>query len=107
MDLFGENLYNLYGSTEVAWATIATPKDLREAPGTAGKPPRGTVVKLYDDDGTPVRRARRPHLRRQRDAVRGLHAAAEQGRHRRPDVLGDVGHFDETAACSSTAATTT
>ena len=25
MDLFGENLYNLYGSTEVAWATIATP----------------------------------------------------------------------------------
>ena len=42
MDHFGDNLYNLYGSTEVAWATIATPKDLREAPGTAGKPPRGT-----------------------------------------------------------------
>ena len=38
MDLFGENLYNLYGSTEVAWATIATPEDLRAAPGTAGKP---------------------------------------------------------------------
>jgi acyl-CoA synthetase (AMP-forming)/AMP-acid ligase II len=54
MDHFGENLYNLYGSTEVAWATIATPKDLREAPGTAGKPPRGTVVKLYDDEGQPV-----------------------------------------------------
>ena len=33
MDLFGENLYNLYGSTEVAWATIATPRDLRAAPG--------------------------------------------------------------------------
>ena len=54
MDLFGENVYNLYGSTEVAWATIATPRDLREAPGTAGKPPRGTVVKLYDEDGEPV-----------------------------------------------------
>ena len=51
MDRFGENLYNLYGSTEVAWATIATPEDLRAAPGTAGRPPRGTVVKLYDDDG--------------------------------------------------------
>ena len=38
MDHFGENLYNLYGSTEVAWATIATPRDLREAPGTAGAP---------------------------------------------------------------------
>ena len=51
MDRFGDVLYNLYGSTEVAWATIATPKDLREAPGTAGRPPRGTVVKLLDDDG--------------------------------------------------------
>ena len=54
MDHFGENLYNLYGSTEVAWATIATPRDLREAPGTAGKPPRGSVVKIYDESGQPV-----------------------------------------------------
>jgi fatty-acyl-CoA synthase len=54
MDRFGDVLYNLYGSTEVAWATIATPKDLREAPGTAGRPPRGTVVKLLDSDGREV-----------------------------------------------------
>jgi fatty-acyl-CoA synthase len=54
MDRFGDVLYNLYGSTEVAWATIATPKDLREAPGTAGRPPRGTVVKLLDPDGREV-----------------------------------------------------
>jgi fatty-acyl-CoA synthase len=51
MDAFGNNLYNLYGSTEVAWATIATPEDLREAPGTAGKAPRGTIVKIVDKDG--------------------------------------------------------
>ena len=50
MDVFGEVLYNLYGSTEVAWATVATPRDLRAAPGTAGRPPRGTVVRLYDAD---------------------------------------------------------
>jgi acyl-CoA synthetase (AMP-forming)/AMP-acid ligase II len=54
MDHFGENLYNLYGSTEVAWATIATPRDLREAPGTAGRPPRDSVVKIYSEDGKPV-----------------------------------------------------
>src|SRR5436190_963253 len=35
MDEFGDNLYNLYGSTEVAWASIATPEDMRAAPGTA------------------------------------------------------------------------
>jgi len=54
MDTFGEVLYNLYGSTEVAWATIATPADLRAAPGTAGRPPMGTVVKLLDDQGREV-----------------------------------------------------
>ena len=56
MDRFGEVLYNLYGSTEVAWATIATPQDMRAAPGTAGRPPHGTVVRLYDDAGLPVTR---------------------------------------------------
>ncbi|MDQ3616721.1 MAG: AMP-binding protein [Actinomycetota bacterium] len=50
MDQFGENLYNIYGSTEVAWATIATPADLRAVPGTAGEPPHGTVVKVYGED---------------------------------------------------------
>jgi acyl-CoA synthetase (AMP-forming)/AMP-acid ligase II len=54
MDAFGDNVYNLYGSTEVAWATIATPRDLREAPGTAGRAPHGTVVRIYDDEGRPV-----------------------------------------------------
>jgi acyl-CoA synthetase (AMP-forming)/AMP-acid ligase II len=54
MDRFGDVLYNLYGSTEVAWATIATPRDLREAPGTAGRPPRGTVVRLLDEEGGEV-----------------------------------------------------
>jgi fatty-acyl-CoA synthase len=54
MDTFGEVLYNLYGSTEVAWATIATPEDLRAAPGTAGRPPMGTVVKLLDAHGSEV-----------------------------------------------------
>ncbi len=51
MDQFGDILYNLYGSTEVAYAAIATPTDLRAAPGTVGKPPLGTVIGIYDDDG--------------------------------------------------------
>jgi acyl-CoA synthetase (AMP-forming)/AMP-acid ligase II len=54
MDRFGDNVYNLYGSTEVAYATVATPEDLRAAPGTAGRPPRGTVVRLYDEAGSEV-----------------------------------------------------
>jgi fatty-acyl-CoA synthase len=51
MDLTGDNLYNLYGSTEVAWATIASPADLRDAPGTAGRIPHGTHLKIVDEEG--------------------------------------------------------
>jgi fatty-acyl-CoA synthase len=54
MDRFGDTVYNLYGSTEVAYATVATPEDLRAAPGTAGKPPRGTKICLYDEAGKEV-----------------------------------------------------
>ncbi|WP_107772891.1 AMP-binding protein [Nocardioides sediminis] len=54
MDHFGDNLYNIYGSTEVAYASIATPQDLREAPSSAGRPPYGTVVRIFDDEGREV-----------------------------------------------------
>jgi fatty-acyl-CoA synthase len=51
MDAFGDTLYNVYGSTEVAWVSIAGPADLRAAPGTAGRPPPGTRVRILDEDG--------------------------------------------------------
>lgn len=54
MDRYGDNLYNIYGSTEVAYASIATPEDLRTAPASAGKPPWGTVVKILDESGREV-----------------------------------------------------
>jgi acyl-CoA synthetase (AMP-forming)/AMP-acid ligase II len=56
MDRFGDSIHNLYGSTEVAYATVARPEDLRAAPGTAGLPPYGTVVRLYDEAGQEVPR---------------------------------------------------
>ena len=54
MDQFGDTLYNIYGSTEVAWASVAQPKDMRAAPGTAGKPPVNTIVRIYDHEGREV-----------------------------------------------------
>jgi acyl-coenzyme A synthetase/AMP-(fatty) acid ligase len=53
-DMFGDVLYNIYGATEVSWATIATPEDLRAAAGTAGKPPLGTKLLILDENDTPV-----------------------------------------------------
>jgi len=54
MDAFGDILYNFYGSTETGWATVAGPSDLRLAPGTVGRQPRGTLVAILDDEGVPV-----------------------------------------------------
>lgn len=54
MDRYGEILYNVYGSTEVSWASIATPEDLRTSPTTAGRPPLGTKVAVLGADRKPV-----------------------------------------------------
>lgn len=54
MDRFGDNIYNMYGSTEVAFASVAGPADLRRNPSTAGRPPRGTSIRLVDEEGRDV-----------------------------------------------------
>ncbi|MCP3800807.1 AMP-binding protein [Allokutzneria sp. A3M-2-11 16] len=58
LDAFGPVLYNFYGSTEASWISVASPEELRIAPGTAGKPPLGTRLEILDDDGRPVPRGR-------------------------------------------------
>jgi fatty-acyl-CoA synthase len=96
MDLFGENVYNLYGSTEVAWATIATPEDLRAAPGTAGKPPRGTVVRIVDEEGNDVETGKTGRVFVGNEmAFEGYTGGG--GKDELGGLLssGDVGHFDE------------
>jgi fatty-acyl-CoA synthase len=50
----GPVVYNLYGSTEIAFATIARPKDLSINPATVGPVVKGVRVKLFDDNGKEV-----------------------------------------------------
>ena len=96
MDEFGDNLYNLYGSTEVAWASIATPEDMRAAPGTAGRPPRGTVIRVVDDDGNDVETGETGRLFIGNQLSFEGYTGGED-KDRLGDLLssGDVGHFDE------------
>lgn len=54
MSRLGPVLFNMYGSTEEGWSTIATPDDLASAPGTIGRPVAGVRVELLDADGQPV-----------------------------------------------------
>ncbi|SHU86789.1 AMP-binding protein [Mycobacteroides abscessus] len=49
-DEFGSVLHNLYGATEAAFISIATPTDLIADPESAGSPPTGVTVKVYAGD---------------------------------------------------------
>jgi acyl-coenzyme A synthetase/AMP-(fatty) acid ligase len=96
MDTFGDVLYNLYGSTEVAWATIATPEDLRAAPGTTGKPPRGTIVKLFDEDGLEVPQGERGRIFVGNEMLFDGYTGGGGGKDMIDGLMatGDVGYFD-------------
>jgi acyl-CoA synthetase (AMP-forming)/AMP-acid ligase II len=54
MDEYGDVVYNLYGSTELSYITVAGPTDLRQAPGTAGRPLHGVTLRILDDAGADV-----------------------------------------------------
>ncbi|WP_127784431.1 acyl-CoA synthetase [Rhodococcus sp. X156] len=94
---FGEVIHNLYGSTEVAVATVATPADWRAAPGTVGRPPHGCTVKLFDAEGHEVTA---PHTQGRIFAGSGLAFGGYTGGGHKELIdgllsSGDVGHFDE------------
>ena len=95
-DAFGPVVYNLYGSTEVSYATIATPEDLIAAPATVGKIVRGSVVKIFDDEANEVPCGQTGRIfvgnlsqfegytgGGSKEQIQGLMSS------------GDVGHFDE------------
>ncbi|WP_067896999.1 acyl-CoA synthetase [Nocardia vaccinii] len=97
LDYFGDSLYNVYGSTECAVITVATPPELRRAPNTAGKSPVGIRVALYDEHRKRITEPNvtgtifieNPHSfkaytdGRTKETVDGMMSS------------GDVGHFDE------------
>jgi acyl-CoA synthetase (AMP-forming)/AMP-acid ligase II len=95
MDAFGDALYNLYGSTEVAWATVAGPQDLRAAPGTAGRPPRGTVVNILNEHGDELPAGASGRIFVGSEMLfEGYTGGGDKDRRGGLMATGDVGHFD-------------
>ena len=50
----GPVVYNLYGSTEIAFVSIARPQDLKKNPATVGPIIKGVKVKILDEHGHEV-----------------------------------------------------
>jgi acyl-CoA synthetase (AMP-forming)/AMP-acid ligase II len=96
MDGYGDVLYNLYGSTEASWVSIATPVDLRRAPGTAGRPPHGTKVAIIDEDGKPLPAGKVGRIFVSNDMLfEGYTSGATALTHDGLLSTGDLGHVDD------------
>jgi len=97
-DTFGDVLYNIYASTECGFASVATPEDLRIAPGTAGRSPVGCEVVLFDEQGQRIDGANTPG----RIFVRSEARFEGYTDGRSKQIIdgymssGDMGHFDNT-----------
>ncbi|HEX4106756.1 MAG TPA: AMP-binding protein [Solirubrobacteraceae bacterium] len=96
MNVLGDVIYNLYGSTEVSVATLATPEDIRAAPSSVGRPALGSRVRILDEQGKEVEQGATGRIfvgtstpfegytgGGGKEVVDGMLAT------------GDVGHFDE------------
>ncbi|MFL5861031.1 MAG: acyl-CoA synthetase [Solirubrobacteraceae bacterium] len=93
---FGPVLYNMYGSTEIAYATIATPSDLAEEPGSVGKVVRGVVVTILDDEGEEVKAGDTGRIFVANSAqFEGYTGGETKEKIKGLMSSGDVGHFDE------------
>ncbi|GAA5082682.1 acyl-CoA synthetase [Nocardia iowensis] len=94
-EAFGPVVYNLYGSTEVAYATIATPADLAVEPGCVGRPVPSATVKILDEHGDEL-----PPGQTGRIFVgnsyqfEGYTGGGDKDRIGELMSSGDVGHFD-------------
>ena len=95
LERFGPVLYNLYGSTEIAYATIATPADLQAEPACVGRVVRGAVVKILGADGEelPTGESGRIFVGHM-IAFEGYTGGGDKQRIRGMVSSGDVGHFD-------------
>lgn len=86
----------MYGTTEVAYATIATPTDLVVAPGSVGAVVPGSVVKIFTDD----RHEAAPGTSGRIFVGNGLTFEGYTGGGTKESIqdlmsTGDIGHFDE------------
>ncbi|MFI6168570.1 acyl-CoA synthetase [Nocardia sp. NPDC051052] len=94
-EAFGPVVYNLYGSTEVAYATIATPADLAVEPGCVGGTVSSAIVKILDEHGAELPPGQTGRIfvgnNFQFDGYTG---GGDKARVGKLMSSGDVGHFD-------------
>ena len=107
IEALGPVVYNMYGSTEVAYATVATPEDLAVEPGCVGGVVPGSIVKVFIDGHHEAPPGHRGGSSSATCGLRGIHRRRHQGVDPGPDGHRRRRSFrSDRAGCSSTVATT-
>jgi len=93
---FGDVLYDLYGSTEIGWVTIATPEDMKSKPKTVGKPVPGIEIAVFSESGEKLGPRQTGELFIKSDILFEGYTSGETKDEREGYMsIGDVGHLDE------------
>jgi acyl-CoA synthetase (AMP-forming)/AMP-acid ligase II len=96
MDRFGDLVNNSYNATEAGQISVAVPADLRAAPDTAGRPVRGTELRVVDDDWNALPPGEVGRIIVRSDSqFEGYTHGSTKDFHEDFMVSGDVGRLDE------------
>ena len=93
---FGDVLYDLYGSTEAGWVTIATPSDIKERPKSVGKPVPGIEVAIFDKDGERAEEGEKGEIFIKSELLFEGYTSGDKKDERDGYMsIGDLGHFED------------
>ncbi len=96
MDRFGDVVHNSYNATEAGQISVAVPADLRVAPDTAGRPVRGTELRIVDDEWHQLATGEVGRIIVRSDSqFEGYTHGSTKDFHEDYMVSGDVGRLDE------------
>jgi acyl-CoA synthetase (AMP-forming)/AMP-acid ligase II len=94
--LFGDVLYDLYGSTEGGWAAFATPEDMVAKPKTVGKPVDGIEIAVFSKEGDRLPPGETGELFVRSDILFEGYTSGESKDERDGFMaIGDLGRFDD------------
>jgi acyl-CoA synthetase (AMP-forming)/AMP-acid ligase II len=95
--VFGEVLYDLYGSTEAGWVAIARPEDIASHPKSVGKPVPGIEVEIFDKEGNKVEQGDTGEIHVRSEILFEGYTSGDDETADRDGFMsiGDLGHLDD------------
>jgi acyl-CoA synthetase (AMP-forming)/AMP-acid ligase II len=95
--VFGEVLYDLYGSTEAGWVAIARPEDIATHPKSVGKAVPGIEVEIFDKENNPADTGETGEIHVRSEVLFEGYTSGDDEKEDKDGFMsiGDLGHLDD------------